>query len=226
MNLVRRQAARLADYLYAGWRQVCASASRAQPSQFSSGHLAPVLVLPGVYERWQFMLPLIRELHSLGHPVHVVSALGSNRVPVPLGAQIVDAYLVNQDLHEVVIVAHSKGGLIGKHVLGFGEATHRVRQMVAIATPFGGSRYARLMLGRTLRSFRPGDKTLALLAEELESNARIVSVYASFDPHIPEGSELAGAQNVMIEASGHFRILTHRGTRAEVARATAEERLD
>lgn len=221
MKLLRRQLARLADYVYAGWRQLRGMLSRAQPGVFHTGHLAPVLVIPGVYERWQFLLPVIRELHGAGHPVHVVSALGSNRAPVPECAAHVTAYLVEHDLHAVVIVAHSKGGLIGKQVMGFGEEADRVRQMVAVATPFGGSRYANLMLGRTLRAFRPANETLVLLAGALTANTRIVSVYPRFDPHIPDGSALAGAQNVVVQASGHFRVLTHRETRAEILRAAA-----
>lgn len=221
MNLVRRQLARLADYAYAGWRQLRGAVSRARPTDFSAGHLAPVLVIPGVYERWQFMLPLVRELHDAGHPVHVLAALRDNRTPVAAAALTTGAYLNGHDLRDVTIVAHSKGGLIGKHVMGFGDAAGRVRQMVAIATPFGGSRYARLMIGRTLRAFSPSNETLALLARTAFVNERITSIYPTFDPHIPEGSELAGARNVCVEASGHFRILRHKDTRAVVLRAAA-----
>ena len=38
-------------------------------------------------------------------------------------------------------------------------------------------------------------------------NARIVSAYGSFDPHIPGGSALPGARNVILETMGHFRVL-------------------
>ena len=69
--------------------------------------------------------------------------------------------------------------------------------MVAIATPFGGSRYASLLLGRTLRAFRPNDATLLQLAAARDPNARIVSVYPAFDPHIPGGSELDGAVTIL-----------------------------
>lgn len=222
MNHVHKAAAWYADYVYAGWCQVRGFFSRRKASDFRSGDLAPVLVIPGVYERWGFMLPLIRELHELGHPVHVLEALGDNRMEVTAGAQVADTYLAEHGLRNVVIVAHSKGGLIGKHVMGFGVSSGRVRAMVAIATPFGGSRYARYVLGRTLRAFRSNDETISLLTGTPTANERIVSVYGRFDPHIPESSELAGARNVLIEGSGHFRILKHPDTRAEVMRVAAE----
>jgi hypothetical protein len=41
-------------------------------------------------------------------------------------------------------------------------------------------------------------------------------VYAGFDPHIPEGSELPGAKNVRLETGGHFRVLAHPQVFAEL----------
>ncbi|PRI11272.1 esterase/lipase family protein [Leucobacter massiliensis] len=221
MSGIRRAAWWALDYAYALWWQLRARVTRAVPTAFSDGDGTPVLVIPGVYESWRFLLPLIRELHGAGHPVLVVDPLGSNRVPVAEGARRVDAALAAAGAEEVVIVAHSKGGLVGKHVMAFGREAPRVRSMVAIASPFGGSRYARLLPGRTLRAFSPRDETLLRLATAAAVNARIVSVYAAFDPHIPEGSELPGARNVRLDTGGHFRILAHPRTLAEVRREVA-----
>jgi hypothetical protein len=94
--------------------------------------------------------------------------------------------------------------------------------MVAVAAPFGGSRYARYLLSPVLRSFSPRDVTLQRLAGDARANARIVSVFARFDPHIPEGSELMGARNVRVETGGHFRILTHPSAVAEIRAVCGE----
>lgn len=207
------------DYLYAGWRQVRAFADRADPARFATGHRAPIVVLPGVYEPWAFMRPLIDAMHQRGHPVHVVDALGHNRGRVDRAARLVDDYLAAQDLRDVVLLAHSKGGLIGKHLLSFGAEADRVRGMVAIATPFAGSRYARIMASPTLRAFSPSDSTIVALAQETSANARITSVFPAFDPHIPEGSALEGAANVRIDTGGHFRVLAHPRIIAEIEKA-------
>jgi hypothetical protein len=82
-----------------------------------------------------------------------------------------------------------------------------VRGMLAIATPFGGSSYARLMWLPSLRAFSSRHPTIAGLAEQTAVNSRIVSVFARFDPHIPERSELPGATNIALDTGGHFRIL-------------------
>lgn len=206
----------LADYLYAGYWQVRAAFDRVKAVSFGSGDAAHIVVLPGVYETWRFMQPLIAAMHTRGHPVHVVEALQRNRRPVVEMAESLADFLEENDLRDVILVAHSKGGLAGKLAMT-GRAAGRVRSMLAIATPFGGSSYARMIPGRTLRAFAPEDPSIVDLARQLTVNARIVSVYAQFDPHIPEGSELAGAKNVRLDTGGHFRILAHPRVLAELA---------
>ena len=209
----------VADYAYAGHWQLRALLSRTEPAGFRTGDGLPVVVLPGVYETWKFLQPLVVAVHERGHPVHVIDLLRRNRRPVPEMADRVREYLVEHDLHDVVLVAHSKGGLIGKRVMVSPEG-ERVRAMVAVATPFAGSRYARLLpLAPTLRIFSPRDATILALAAETAVNRRIVSLYGRFDPHIPERSELAGAVNVELDTGGHFRILAHPRVMAEVIAA-------
>src|SRR3546814_16039957 len=62
--------------------------------------------------------------------------------------------------------------------------------------------YARMMLAPSLRSFSPRDRTILSLARQEHVNARITSVFGRFDPHIPEGSDLPGARNVLLETGG------------------------
>ncbi|MGZ0067776.1 esterase/lipase family protein [Microbacterium arborescens] len=208
----------IADYAYAVVWQVRAFFSRTDPGDFGSGEGRPIVVLPGVYETWRFLQPLITELHDRGHPVHVITALGRNRWPVPRAAGHVAEYLRQHDLDDVVIVAHSKGGLVGKQVMADAAVGSRVRGMVAVASPFAGSVYGRLMLVPTLRAFSPSAPGILALAREAAPNAHIVSVYGEFDPHIPGGSELEGARNVRLDTGGHFRILAHPRVIAEVVR--------
>lgn len=217
IGALRRLAWWAADYAYAALGQVRTVTRRRSAAEFRAGPLRPVLVVPGVYESWRFLTPLVVALHERGHPVHVVEPLRHNRMPFTEGADIVADVLEARDLRDVVLVAHSKGGLIGKRAMSLPRSAERVHGMVAVATPFGGSRYARFIAAPTLRAFSPRDTAIRALAEATEVNSRIVSVYARFDPHIPEGSELAGARNVVLETGGHFRVLAHPRVIAEVA---------
>lgn len=197
------------DYVYAVNRQAKAAFAGGDPAQMLDGDRAPVVVVPGIYESWKFLLPLLIQVHERGHPVHVVEMLQLNLRPVIESAAHVSSYLEQRDITGAIILAHSKGGLIGKHVMTQPESKQRVRGMVAVATPFGGSTYARFMLAPSLRIFSPSNSTIRALASEEEVNSHIVSIYGAFDPHIPGGSELPGAKNVQLETGGHFRILAH-----------------
>lgn len=212
------------DYRYAVIAQARAALSRDVPADLATGEKAPVLIIPGIYESWHFMRPLIGALHEHGHPVHVVTPLQTNRRPVVPSAEIVAAYLRRHDLHGVVIVAHSKGGLIGKYLMTQLDPEGAVTRLIAISTPFSGSRYARYLPFPSLRAFAGSNPQLAALGADERLNDRVVSIFGRFDPHIPEGSVLPGAENILIDTGGHFRILSHPDTQRHVLAAAARER--
>lgn len=205
------------DYGYATYWQLRAATSRVTPESFRDGTKSPVVVIPGVYESWRFLQPLVEWVHRDGHPVHVLDFARMNSRPVVEAAQQVSDYLAEHDLRHVTFVAHSKGGLIGKYAMSTDEGADRVTAMLAVATPFNGSVYAKFLLMPSLRMFSPRDKTIVALAKHREINSRIVSVYGRFDPHIPGGSFLPGAKNVQLDAGGHFRVLADPRVMGELA---------
>lgn len=216
----REHAARLlADYPNALRFRAHAVRDRAVPASFAEGGLRPVVILPGIYESWHYLRPVAERLNELGHPVHVIPALGLNRAPIPATAARVQAYLVERELSGVAIVAHSKGGIVGKHLMALDDREGRVDRLIAIASPFGGSAMARIAPNPALRAFLPSDPVIAGLAAERAVNARITSVYPAFDPHIPEGSALEGARNIEVPIVGHFRILLQPAVIAAVVEA-------
>lgn len=195
------------DYAYAAYWQVRGTLRPGRRETFRSGEARPVVVIPGVWEPWGFLGPIIDALHREGHPVYAINRLGRNSRPVPDAANVVASFIEEHDLRDVVIVAHSKGGLIGKFVMSELDPDDRITSMVAICSPFAGSEYARYMASRTLRAFSPSDPTTLKLQANLEVNARITTIAGVFDPHIPQIVGLEGATNVTLEDGGHFRLL-------------------
>ncbi len=205
-NFARRGISWGADYAFALRSIRRGLLRRDLPAEFAEGDLRPVLLLPGVLEDWTMMRPVAERLSAAGHPMYVLPDLKRNTMGVTEGAALGTAFLRAQGLTDVVLVAHSKGGLIGKRML-IDDTDAAITRLIAIATPFGGSTLANLVPTRTIAAFRPDDPTILELARETAVNDRIVSIFPSFDPHIPGGSELAGATNVPVEAMGHFRVL-------------------
>jgi pimeloyl-ACP methyl ester carboxylesterase len=209
----------LLDYAYVTYWWLRAFFGRTSPDVYlqpETGPKAPVLIIPGVYESWRFMQPVAEHLFRAGHPVHVLDKLGFNTGAIPAMAEIVQDYLRRLDLTDVIIVAHSKGGLIAKSALADADIVPRVRRVIAVNTPFAGSRYAYLFLVRSVRMFTPTGPVIRALQANLVLNSLISSLYSVFDPHIPETSHLEGAENIVLSSIGHFRPIADPDTLAAV----------
>ncbi|PRY13989.1 esterase/lipase family protein [Kineococcus rhizosphaerae] len=210
MNLT----ARLADYAWLVRAQL-----RLRTPDWSAGTGAPVLLVPGIWETWHVMRGLGDALHRAGHPVHGLD-LGTNSADLASSAERLCARLDGLDLRHAVVVAHSKGGLVAKLALG---RTDRLDGVVALATPFAGSRYATWFPARPVRRLSPRDPEIRALAADASRHARIVAFRPRYDPHVPRAATgaaaLTGAVEIEVDLEGHFRLLGDPGVQAAVVRA-------
>ena len=219
-SAITRGRAWAADYWWVSRALAGGLVRRDVPEAYTKGEGAPVVLIPGVLEEWTMMRSIADALSAAGHPVHTLPDLRRNTATVADAAALVGTYLSAKDLTGVLLVAHSKGGLIAKCLL-LGEEGHRVRGVVTVATPFGGSVLARLVPHPVVRSLAPDDATIVELAARSEVNHLITSICPAFDPHIPSGSRLEGATNVPVAAMGHFRVLADRDVIDAVVAACA-----
>ncbi len=171
----------------------------------------PVVLLPGILERSTYLAPIGKYLAARGHAVHVIDALGWNLAGIEESVEHCLQVLHDEKVHGAVLVAHSKGGLIGKALLLDPRVEDAAIGLVAVATPFGGSTFGgplqRLPLVESspLGLFLPQSSDLARLARDEDVNRRIVSLAPEWDQMIPGGSHLEGATNVIFAGRGHFR---------------------
>ena len=113
----------------------------------------------------------------------------------------------------MVLVTHSKGGLIGKAMLladADAAATppkRRLTRLITVNTPFRGTPVARWGLG-PWREFRPEAAIIRTLDARTEVNDRITSLVSAVDQYVPRAiAHLDGAENVVLDRVGHFRVL-------------------
>lgn len=212
---------RVLDYLTAATATAASLLPRPARRRLDPATATPIVLVPGVWENSRYLASLARWLETQGYRTHVVPDLGWNLASLSHSAARVGAELDHLHLDQVVLVAHSKGGLIAKQLMLDPGRSDQVLGLVAIATPFGGSWLAGLMPpGLGLRSLRPGNAAIRTLGANRQVNARIVSIYPRQDPHVPEGSHLDGAlDNIEIDITGHFRVVNHPRTRGAILRS-------
>ncbi|GAA1829911.1 alpha/beta fold hydrolase [Agromyces salentinus] len=230
----------LRDYGYGIRRRLDQLSAKRPPARWRHGdpRLPDVVLAPGLHEHWSFLAPLADALNAAGHRIVIIHGLGMNRRAVSDTSRRLQVALgrVPAPPSGRVIVAHSKGGLIAKHLLtdlergtgplGAGaRARLDVRGAVTLATPYAGSARAKWFLDPGMRAFLPTDAEIVELQRFAEVNARIVSIFGTLDAHVPEGSALPGATNIIVPAAGHFRLTAspaaHRAAIDAVARVIA-----
>lgn len=177
--------------------------------------LAPIVFLPGIFERWTFLKPLADHISKLGHPVYVVPQLGSNNLlDIPTSAKIVYEVISKNNLSNVVIVGHSKGGLIGKYLMLHEDKREDIIGLIAVATPFHGSSIGKFFPHYSVAELLTDSGVIKYLDKHVEINKKIISIIPTYDNIIwhKDGSHLEGAlENLVVPVLGHHRILADRG---------------
>ena len=194
-----------------------------QPPRHYLGYVeagkVPVLLLPGIALGWGFLKPLGDQISRAGHPVYAVPDLRLNFKAIAESAAIARQVIKQHDLRDVIIMAHSKGGLIGKRLMVDDKPDPRFKGMIAVGTPFAGSRIAKAIPHPAYIELWPESPRVAELSAERAVNARIISIRPKFDNHIwpAESSYLEGAaQNLTLEVKGHHKILFNPAVRTKI----------
>ncbi len=175
---------------------------------------APIILVPGIVERWNIFRFAAVRLRDNGHPVYEVKGLGWNFMPVERGARLIRKMIDCNNLENVVLLTHSKGGLIGKYALAFLNSDQKIKKVIAIATPFAGSALAEKIPLDPNRELIPGSEVLRTLDNYPALNSQITCVYPVWDNHIQplESCALEGAQNIQVDVLGHHKIIYGKAT--------------
>lgn len=189
-----------------------------KPPEHYLGHVVenkkPIILIPGIFEKWNFLKAIADPLSLMGHPIYILENIGYNNIKIDYASKLVLEFIEEKKLKQVIVIAHSKGGLIGKNIL-LSNNNSQVDKVIAIATPFNGSRIGKLIFHKAVREILPDSKIIKSLSATKDINHKIVSIFGVFDNHIwPRSScYLDGAKNIEVEVGGHHKILFDRRVR-------------
>ncbi len=206
----------------------------------------PVVIIPGVLGRWGFMKNIGDKISLAGHPVYIVPDLGYNIYSIPSSASILRSVILNafpkrdkmvpnfskasndikkvienNDLKGIILVAHSKGGLIGKYLLAHENKDNKVIGMISIATPYSGSAMANLVPLDPIQELRADSKIITDLEKHMDINSKIISICPEYDNHVwsENGSVLQGAENIHVPVHGHHKVIFDKSVQETILHA-------
>lgn len=166
------------------------------------------VLLPGVWERWESLATWGRALHALGWNIEVIPELDLLLGSLQELADKLQKALQSANLEQVLIVAHSKGGLVAKQAM-LGEEGWRIARLISCGTPYNGAPIASLSVpALQMRSLVPWNEEITSLASRDEPNEKIVAIQAEWDQNVPSDPKLPGAQIITVPVTGHNALLT------------------
>ena len=156
-----------------------------------------------------------RELEAAGHTVATVSLTPpytSIGKLVPQLGQRIDQVCTACDAQQVILLAHSMGGLVCRSYLSR-HGIAQVERLITIASPHRGSQLARLGFGQNAREMEPGSQWLNDLADE-PVKVPFFSIRTAHDNYVmpQDNQRLPAAEDIELPALGHLATLYARPT--------------
>ncbi len=210
------------DYYYLLLGKLLMYFYKAPPKQYL-GYVVkgknPVILIPGNSNKWGFLKKLGDTVSDLGHAVYIPHKLGSNLFDIPTSAKIVREIIDNNNLKKVILIGHSKGGLVGKYILIHKNQDNKVNRLIAIGAPFSGSDIVTHLPFRSFQELSPKSKIIQEMNSNFKVNSKIVSIMPEFDNHVwsDKGSYLEGALNIKLPIKGHHKIVFDKMSISKIA---------
>jgi triacylglycerol lipase len=173
------------------------------PEDWQRGEIGDMLLIPGFSENWYFLKEIGDLLNSKGYRIHVLK--DARQASIESQAFAVQEYVKNKKLQNILLIGHSKGGLVARKLLTM-QNLFNIQKVITISTPHHGTIFGYLRLFN-LAELIPGSKFFA--SWDYSLNKQIYNFYPRFDNHVIPASSLllAGAENELIGVNGHTRIL-------------------
>jgi len=198
------------------WGNVIGAVKRAGHDFGSDGRMKPIIVfVPGYTFSYYTVWPnsSITKLRREGYWVIGFNPGKNTNRDVREHAQdlknFIEEVCAREKIDDLVIVAHSMGGVTSRYYLEKLGGEKRVRKLIAISSPFAGTRSAYLALHtRAARHMTPRSKFIKELQEFDKYVNRVVSIRAVHDQTIwpTASSVLPGAKNIQLPITGHNYI--------------------
>lgn len=183
------------------------SAFKNKPSSWNKGTKGNAILVPGFYESFHYLWKIADELNKLGYKIHLIEDFKSTD-KVEVASEKIEATVRKINKGEIVLIAHSKGGVVSKYFLDNSKLSTKIKYSISIASPYNGSLLASSG-HHNLFELKLGSSLIKNIQSNKTNLKKIYNFYPKFDNHIIPNSSmvLPGAKNKMIDVNCHTRIL-------------------
>lgn len=128
-------------------------------------------------------------------------------------------FIIENDCKDVIILGHSKGGLIARYCLLDDHTKDHVSKVITIATPHKGTIFGKLRLF-SLSEVSSKSKLLEFLDNDSNLRSKLFNFYPRVDNHVIPNRNLSleNATNNEINIVGHTRILESEDLLQEISK--------
>lgn len=175
----------------------------------------PVVLVHGMGLRGLTLWPLALRLRRDGKTAHLFTYWPPGEPIETYARQLHDfaeGLRRKKGYEDFDVVAHSLGGLVARRCMQMYEGDHRIRRLVTLGTPHGGSELWRFSMFPSGRQLRPGGELLLALDEAgLPPGVEAWAIASDFDelviPNACARWEALGVANIAVGNAGHARLV-------------------
>lgn len=189
------------------------SLGKTPPAKWSVGNKGDIILVLGFGETWRFLENIGNHLNQLGFRIHTIPEFSYNTLPISSSVQKLEDFVEYKNLTKVILLSHSKGGLIAKRYIDKGSNAMKVIRLFSIASPYQGTIWGYLYFF-SLFEIAPDSLDIHKILSHTTNNKKIINIYAKWDNHIIpyKNAVLPGAVNKQIDVVGHTRVITAKET--------------
>jgi triacylglycerol lipase len=216
MNIISAFIEFILEYKLILQRTIEQSKSIHPPEKWLHGKKGDVIIIPGFNETWVFQKTLAEFLNEKGYSIHTISTIDHNTHTIAHCVKEIETYVRIKELKDVILLAHSKGGLIVQKFLDTSSLNNRVKKAFTFSVPYKGTIWGYAGFQNLHELSLSSDKT----ARNSQINKRIINMYSMIDQHIIPNRNLLldGATNIKLNTYWHTRILESEETRKVIAK--------
>ncbi len=168
-----------------------------------------IILIPGYGCTYDYLMPLGNFLEKHGYKIHTPPEITPNIHKISYYVEKIKNYIEKNNLKNVILIGHSKGGIIARYLLKEEELKNKIKKAITISSPHKGSILA-IYSRFNAHELTPWSKTIRGINKQKDDLKNILNIYGIHDKIvIPNRSlHLPGAKNIKIEIKGHNKTIS------------------